>query len=106
MIAKNPSGIPEGFFYPFKKGKIDCRILTAELGCVDLDAGAHRGSDDAALDILTLLAAAGFALMTAPIRVSKFSGQLFRAEGSLADRAVNDVGLVQTVFNLTGLRFA
>ena len=47
-------------------------------------------------------AAAGFALMTAPISALKFSASFFGAKGSLADRAVDDVGLVETVLDLTG----
>ncbi len=34
-----------------------------------------------------------------------FSLKLFRAEGDLADGAVDDVGLVQTVLHLTGFDF-
>ena len=51
------------------------------------------------------LAAAGFALTMAPIRASMFSLQLLGAEGDLADGAVDDVGLVQTVLDLTGFDF-
>ena len=35
----------------------------------------------------------------------KFSAELLSTEGSLTDRAVNDVGLVETVLDLTCLSF-
>ena len=48
-------------------------------------------------------AAAGFALTIAPISVSKFSLQLFSAERDLTDWAVDDIGFVEAVLDLTGL---
>ena len=48
------------------------------------------------------LAAAGFALMMASISAFRFSHQLLLAEGSLANGAVHNGGLVHAVLHLTG----
>ena len=73
----------------------------AKLCLVDLDAGAHRGSDDAALDILTL-SCSGLCLDDRAEESVEVLLELVCAKGSLSDGAVNDVGLVQTILNLTG----
>ena len=54
-------------------------------------------------DILTLGSEAGFALTIAPMQGVEVLTELLSAEGSLADGAVDDVGLVKTVLDLTGL---
>ena len=79
-------------------------FLVAELRRIDLEPGAHGGSDDAGLDILTLCCGR-LCLYDSAEKGIKVFGKLFTAEADFADRAVNDVGLVETVFNLTGFCF-
>ena len=73
-----------------------------ELSSADLDARAHGGGDDAASDILTL-SSSGLCLDNGAQQSLEVLLQLFGAEGNLADGAVNDVGLVETVLDLTSL---
>ena len=67
----------------------------------NLDAGAHGGGQDAASDILTL-GGGGLGLDDRTHQSAEVLAELLGAEGSLADRAVDDVGLVETVLDLTG----
>ena len=79
--------------------------LSAHQLCrVDLDARAHGGSHDAGADILAL-GSSRLGLDDRAHQSVEVVLQLLRAEGSLADRAVDDVGLVQTVLDLTSFRF-
>ena len=71
------------------------------LGSGNLDAGAHGGGHGAGTDILTL-GSGGLSLHNRGNQGIHVLGQLLGAEGNLADGAVDDVGLVQTVLNLTG----
>ena len=75
-----------------------------QLSGVDLDAGAHGGGDDAALHI-GALGGGGLGLQNGAHEGVEVLAQLLGAEGDLADGAVDDVGLVQTVLHLTGLGF-
>ena len=75
-----------------------------QLGGCDLDARTHRGSDGAASDILTLCSG-GLCLDDGAHQSVEVLNELFGAEGCLADRAVDDVGLVETVLDLTGFDF-
>ena len=72
-----------------------------QLGGCDLDARTHRGSDGAASDILTLCSG-GLCLDDGAHQSIEVLNELFGAEGCLADRAGDDVGLVETVVDLTG----
>jgi len=74
------------------------------LGGVDLDAGAHGGSDGAGTDILTL-GSCGLSLHNSADQSVHVLLQLLGTEGDFADGAVDDVGLVQTVLDLTSLDF-
>ena len=76
----------------------------AEFGWVDLYARTHGGSQYAGSDILTLCSGR-FCLYDGAHQGVKVLLQLLNTEGSLADRAVDDVGLVQTVLDLTSFRF-
>ena len=69
-----------------------------QLGGSNLDAGAHGGGQDAAADILTLCSG-GLCLDDRADQGVEVLRQLFGAEGSLADGAVDDVGLVETVLD-------
>ena len=71
------------------------------LGCGNLHAGAHGGNHGAGADILTLRSG-GLRLHDGLQQRVHVLGQLLGAEGHLADGAVDDVGLVQTVLDLTG----
>ena len=77
---------------------------SAQLSLVDLDTGAHRACDNAALDILALRSSRLCLDNSAYQRVEVLH-QLLGSEGSLTDGAVNDIGLVQTVLDLTCLCF-
>ncbi len=66
-------------------------------------AGAHGGGNHAGTDILTL-GSGGLCLDDGAHQGVEVLLQLLGAEGNLADGAVDDVGLVQTVLDLTGLR--
>ena len=78
------------------------RARIENLGGVDADAGAHGRSDDAGLDILTL-GRSGLRLDNGLKQSVEVLAELLCAEGSLADGAVDDVGLIETVLDLTGL---
>ena len=73
-----------------------------QLGAVDLDAGAHGGGHGAGTDILAL-GSGGLGLDDGADQSVEVIVQLLGAKGNLADGAVNDVGLVETVLDLTGL---
>ena len=75
---------------------------STDLAGIDADAGAHRGGDDAGTDILAL-AGGRLRLDDRAEQSVEVLLQLLRAEGNLADNAVDDVGLVETVLDLTGL---
>ena len=68
---------------------------SADLSGVDFDAGAHGGSQDAGLDILTLCSG-GLCLDDSGKQGVEVLSQLVSTKGCLADGAVDDVGLVQT----------
>ena len=70
----------------------------------DLDAGAHGGRRDAGLDVLALRGGRLGLDDRADERVVVL-GELLSAKADLADRAVDDVGLVETVLDLTGFGF-
>ena len=70
---------------------------------VHLHAGTHGGSGHAGLDILAL-GSGGLGLDDSADEGGIVLKQLVSAEGHLADGAVDDVGLVQTILDLTGLR--
>ena len=72
------------------------------LGGVDLDTGAHGGGDGAGTDILAL-GSGGLGLDDSLDQGVHVLLQLLNAEGNLTDGAVDDVGLVQTILDLTGL---
>ena len=78
------------------------RARVENLRGVDADAGAHGRSNDAGLDILTL-GRSGLSLDYSVEQGVEVLTELLSAEGSLADGAVDDVGLVETVLDLTGL---
>ena len=69
---------------------------------VDLNAGAHGGSSDTGLDVLALCCC-GLCLDDSADECDIVVVQLLCAEADLTDGAVDDVGLVQTVLNLTSL---
>ena len=75
-----------------------------ELCSADLDARAHGGGDDAASDILTLCSG-GLSLDDSVQQSLEVLLQLLCTEGNLANGAVDDVGLVETVLDLTSLDF-
>src|SRR5699024_5674482 len=75
----------------------------AELLAGNLDTRAHRGSHDNALDILALRRG-GLRLDDGFHDRLQVLFELLSAEGSLADGHMDDVGLVETVLDLTGLR--
>jgi len=81
-----------------------CQEQKSEFSSADLDAGAHGGSNHAASDILTL-GSGGLSLDNGAQQSLEVLLQLLGAEGNLADGAVDDVGLVKTVLDLTGLDF-
>ena len=66
----------------------------------NLDAGAHGGCKRDALDVLAL-DCSGSCLDDRINKCVVVGQQLLFCEGSLADRAVDDVGLVQSVLDLT-----
>ena len=72
------------------------------LGSVDLDARAHCGSCNAASDVLTF-SSSRFCSVDGADKSVVVVNKLFCAEGNLADRAVDDVGSVKTILNLTSL---
>ena len=67
----------------------------------DLDARTHGGGDHAAADILTL-GSGGLSLDDGAHQSVEVLLELLGTEGDLADGAVDDVGLVETVLDLTG----
>ena len=69
------------------------RARVENLRGVDADAGAHGRSNDAGLDILTL-GRSGLSLDYSVEQGVEVLTELLSAEGSLADGAVDDVGLV------------
>ena len=69
---------------------------------IDLHAGAHGGGHGAGTDILAL-SSSGLRLHNCGNQSVHVLLQLLSTEGNLADGAVDDVGLVQTVLNLTSL---
>ena len=71
---------------------------------VDLNTGAHGGNDHAGADILTL-SCSGLSLHNSANQSIHVLTQLFCAKGNLTDGAVDDIGLVQTVLDLTSLDF-
>ena len=92
-----------------------CRIVTRRkcgfffrlqllLG-VDLDAGAHGGGRHAGTDVLALCRS-GFGLDDGTDEGCIVLIQLVGTEADLADGAVDDVRLVQTILNLTGFRLS
>ena len=70
----------------------------------NFNAGAHRRGNGYALDVLTLCRR-GFCLDDSVHKRVEVFGKLIGAERLLADGAVNDSRLVETVFNLTGFNF-
>ena len=76
--------------------------LLAKLCLVDLDAGAHRACDYAALDVLTLCSS-GLCLDNSANESIEVLCELLNTEGCLTDGAVDNVGLVETVLDLTSL---
>ena len=92
---ETPSGEPEGV-------KRICQLQV--LSSADLDTGAHGGSDGAGTDILTLCSS-GLSLHDSLNQGVHVLSQLLGAERHLAEGAVDDVGLVQTVLDLTSLDF-
>ena len=77
-------------------------VLLAILAGVDLNTGAHGGNNHAGADILTL-SSCGLSLQNGRHQSVEVLLDLLSAEGNLAQGAVDDVGLVQTVLDLTGL---
>ena len=73
-----------------------------ELQRVQLDAGAHRRRQHGGLDVGTLRRG-GLRLDDGLHQRAQVLGQLRLFERSLADRAVDDGGLVHAVLDLTGL---
>ena len=78
------------------------QILVTKLCVVNLDARAHGCSNYTALDVLTLCSG-GLSLDYSANESVEVLGELLNAEGCLADGAVDDVGLVETVLDLTCL---
>ena len=70
----------------------------------NLYAGSHSRCQGDTLDVLTLCCC-GFSLYDCFHKRVEVFGNLFFAEGLLADGAVNDSGLIETVFNLTCFNF-
>ena len=68
----------------------------------NLHAGAHGGGQDAASDILAL-SSGGLGLDNSVDQGLEVLGQLLSAERNLANGAVDDVGLIETVLDLTSL---
>ncbi len=75
---------------------------SAELGRADLDAGAHRRCKNAGTNVLTL-SGSGLSLDNSAHECVEVLAELLSTEGSLTDNAVNDVGLIETVLDLTCL---
>ena len=69
---------------------------------VHLDARAHRGSDHTGTDILALRSSR-LRLDDGTDECIEVLFQLLSAEGDLTNDAVDDVGLIEAVFDLTGL---
>ena len=80
---------------------VKCYFL-AELRSVDFNTGAHSRSNDTALNVLTLCCS-GLSLDDRVHQSVEVLNQLLLAEGSLADGAVDDVGLIKSVLDLTCL---
>ena len=78
------------------------RLAVHGLLCSNLDAGAHGRSGYAASDV-GALCGCGLCLDDGVDQCIVVLEQLFGAEGDLADGAVDDVGLIQTILHLTGL---
>lgn len=77
--------------------------LSADLVRVDADSGTHRGRYGAGLDILSLCRRR-LCLYDCAEQGIEVLLQLLRAEGSLSNRAVDNICLVETVLDFTGLR--
>ena len=77
------------------------RRILANLVRVDLHARSHRCSNNAGTDVLALSSSRLCLVDGFQQRVEVFR-QLLCTEGNLADRAVDDVGLVETILDLTG----
>ena len=77
--------------------------LSAELVRIQTDARAHSGSDHAGLDILALRCG-GLRFYNSAHQGVKVLLKLLYAKGSLANRTMDNVGLIQAVLDLTGLR--
>ena len=104
MAVKPPAVFGNEQYYtrkfPFVKGFFGIFLIFLELCSADLDAGAHGGSDDAGTDILALCCSR-LCLDDSGEQGAQVLIQLFRTEGNLADGAVNDVGLVETILDFT-----
>ncbi len=81
--------------------KTDIKSFLLNLS-VDLDTGAHGGSSGAGTDVLTLCSS-GLSLVDSADESIIVLGQLLGAEGHLANGAVDDVGLIETILDLTSL---
>ena len=75
--------------------------VKSELHAVELDAGAHGGGEHEALDVGTL-GGSGLCLDDSIHEGVQVLSELFLAEAYLADGAVADIGLINTILNLTG----
>ena len=80
----------------------EATLLCAVLSCVQLNTGAHSRSYNAALDILTLCSSR-LSLDNCTHKSFEVFGELILTEGSLTDGAVDDIGLIETILDLTGL---
>ena len=69
---------------------------------VDTNAGAHRCSNCTGSDVLTFCSG-GLRLNDRVKKRIEVFKQFLLAERSLADRAVNNIGFIKTVLDLTGL---
>ena len=75
--------------------------MRLELHSVEPDAGAHCGGENEALDICSLCRS-GLGINDSVHESVEVFNELILAETYLADGAVADVGLIDTIFNLTG----
>ena len=74
------------------------RALVCQAGLIDLYARAHGGSHHAGADILAL-GSGGLRLDDGAQQRVEVLRQLLCAKGDLAERAVDDVGLIQAVLD-------
>ncbi len=72
------------------------------LDVLTFDAGAHRRCKNAGTNVLTL-SGSGLSLDNSAHECVEVLAELLSTEGSLTDNAVNDVGLIETVLDLTCL---